>query len=256
MASVRVRDALAVVALVLLMLAVFLLLRHLRGKADTPSTPVPTVTGREPSPEKESPDAAGETTPRPEPGRGVGEPPGRTPSGPGAAGAPGVAPPSTGDAGAAWTKREPVEFTEADLADCGLGVTVDLGTYEAAVGQEFDVTVGLLAPALESCALVLKYDPRLVAVVPGTASPVGSQFRVGIECYADEAAGRLALIHAGMPGMKNVEAHKREDASATWRMRALKSGTTRLEVMAGSSFTNARGEIETFHTAGGEITIR
>lgn len=154
----------------------------------------------------------------------------------------------------AWTKREPATFGAADLAACGSGVRLDLGNYRVATGSEFDVLLSLHAPALESATVVLGYDPQALVVVPRSGRPLGSQFRGGIECYADEAAGRLVLIHAGTPGMKNVDAFA-QGAAAGWRMRAVRPGQTQLRVLEGSSFVNGRGDEEAAVVDGGVVDV-
>lgn len=155
-----------------------------------------------------------------------------------------------------WVHRAPVEFTEEDLAECGAGVDVGLGRYNTRKGEEFEVAVSLKGPALASCTIVVDYDTDMLEVVPRTAEPVGRQFRGGIECYADEAGGRLILIQEGVPGKKNLDRSSGDHMSAVWRMRALRSGRTRLQVADETSFTNGRGEEEGYRVVGGDIVIR
>lgn len=154
-----------------------------------------------------------------------------------------------------WTKRPPAEFTPEELSQCGRGVGVDLGRYGVKVGDEFDVSVALTGPALESCTLVVQFDPVLLALVPGSALPLSAQFRGGIECYGDPAHGKLVLVHAGTPGQKNVDASS-TGASVGWRMKALRPGDTRLVVLPESSFSNGRGDEETYESRGGDVSVR
>ena len=155
-----------------------------------------------------------------------------------------------------WAKRQPGAFTPEDLAQSGRGVRVELGKYEAAVGSEFEVEIRMVSPALESCTLVMQYDQGALAVVPGSAVPVGAQFRSGIECYAAEGSGKLVIIQAGTPGSKNLDASVGGTASVVCRMRALRAGVTHLLVLPESSFTNGRGEEETYEVSGGEVGVR
>ncbi|NLF15814.1 MAG: hypothetical protein GX595_00955 [Lentisphaerae bacterium] len=154
----------------------------------------------------------------------------------------------------AWSARPPADFRPEDLAACGQGVAVSLGDYEAAVGSEFEVTVRLTAPALESCTLVLGYDRQALAVVPESVRPVGSAFRSGIEAYGAPGSGKMVIIHAGTPGKKNVDAAVSGPA-LTWRLRALRPGTTRLTLLAESSFTSGRGLDEAVEVSGGTVAI-
>jgi hypothetical protein len=142
-----------------------------------------------------------------------------------------------------------------DLAQCGRGARVDLGTCEAAAGSEFAVVLRLTAPALESCSLVVQYDPEALAVVPESARPEGPAFRGGIEAYAAPGGGKLVILHTGMPGKKNVEAAVAGPV-VVWRMRALRAGVTHLVVLPESSFTSGRGLDEAYEVAGGEVNVR
>jgi hypothetical protein len=155
----------------------------------------------------------------------------------------------------AWRKRAPADFTEEDLAQCGRGVTLDLGSYEVVAGQEFTVTLGLSGPALESLTLMLRFGGEFLRLVPDSAVPVGSQFRSGIECYAGRDGGTLVLIHSGVPGKKNLDAGT-GSAAVQWRMRALRAGTTRFEVLPQTSFANAHGDTESYGVSGGDVTVR
>jgi hypothetical protein len=154
-----------------------------------------------------------------------------------------------------WRRRPPADFTGEDLAQCGRGVELALGDYEARVGKEFTVTVSISAPALESLTLAVQFDRESLALVPGSAAPVGPQFRGGIECYAGKAGGSLVVIHAGTPGKKNVDGGTGGTA-LTWRMRALRPGTAQLTVLPQSSFTSARGEDESYEVSGGSVNVR
>lgn len=156
----------------------------------------------------------------------------------------------------AWSKRQPADFTPEDLAQCGRGVRIDLGTYEVASGGEFAVQIGIASPALESCTLVVQYDKGALALVPGSVAPVGPQFRSGVEGYAVEASGKLVVIQTGTPGRKNLDGSVGANAAVAFRMRALRPGAVRLTVLPESSFSNARGDDEAYDVAGGEISIR
>ncbi len=158
-------------------------------------------------------------------------------------------------AGGAWSKRQPADFTPEDLAQCGRGVRVDLGTYEVASGGEFAVQIGIASPALESCTLAVQYDKEALAVVPGSVVPVGRQFRSGVEGYAVAASGKLVVIQTGTPGRKNLDGSVGAAAAVSFRMRALRPGVVRLQVLPESSFSNARGDDEAYDVAGGEISI-
>jgi hypothetical protein len=250
--SERQRDIVAVAAIAAVLLLVFwgvLVMR--RGRGGGPEQPTRPRAG------VEAPHGV-----TPAPGGGPGVPETAT-----SAGEPTVARPPKAQARApeaslavpagtpAWVKRQPADFTPEDLALCGRGVQVDLGQYEAAVGNEFEVMVRLVSPALESCTLVLRYDQEALVVVPESAKPDGQAFRSGIEAYATPGSGKLVIIHAGTPGKKNVDAVV-SGPVVTWRMRALRPGVTRLQVLPESGFTNGQGAEETYKVVGGDVSIR
>lgn len=255
----RTRDVLTVVAVVAFMLAAFwgvLLLRRpapggVPAAGGAPEAGPATPTARPPAvrppvaavPEARTQPAVGSMKPRPEPADARTER--QIPaSSSGTSPRPG-----------SWTKRPPAEFTPEELSQCGRGVGIDLGRYGVKVGDEFDVSVALTGPALESCTLIVQFDPVSLALVPGSALPLSAQFRGGIECYGDPAHGRLVLIHAGTPGQKNVDASS-TGASVGWRMKALRSGDTRIVVLPESSFSNGRGDEETYESRGGDVSVR
>jgi len=255
----RTRDVLTVVAIVAVMLAVFwgaLLLRRPAPGGEpaaggAPDTGPATDTARTPAvrpsvaavPEVPTQPAVGSVKPGPELADAGTERQVVTPAS-GASPGPG-----------SWTKRSPAEFTPEELSQCGRGVGVDLGRYTVKVGDEFDVRVALTGPALESCTLMVQFDPVALALVPGSALPLSAQFRGGIECYGDPAHGKLVLIHAGTPGQKNVDASS-TGASIGWRMKAVRPGDTRLVVLPESSFTNGRGDEEAYESRGGDVSVR
>gem|GEM_PF-1537615 len=256
--SERARDILVVVSLVVVLLAAFAGLLALRrgrpgaGPGAGPSV-VPAVPERPgPAPLDPGRTDAGPTPPVPS-GSGADSGKGEAaaaPTGPGAPAADGAS-----AVGTAWQKRAPAEFTAEDVAQCGRGVTLDLGSYEVRAGEEFEVKVRLTAPPLESLTLRLQFDSEVVSLVPDSTAPVGPQFRSGIECYAGRDGRSMALIHAGAPGKKNLDAGTGSPA-VTWRMRAVRPGTARLEVAPQSSFTNARGEDEQYSVSGGDVNVR
>jgi hypothetical protein len=148
-------------------------------------------------------------------------------------------------------------FTAADLAPENMFVRVDLGNYSIDKGGDMDVRLALTAPGLESLAIVLEYDPNLLAFVEGSAEPVGNTFRRGIEFHANPARGKLVLMHDGVPGAKNTQLVSGE-VVARFTMRALEAGTTQLLPAGnGYSFTNGRGvDIQDCRISGGRIEIR
>ncbi len=255
----RTRDVVTVVAIVAVMLAVFwgaLFLRRPAPGGEPPAGGAPEAgpapaTARTPAvrpsvaavPEVPTEPAVGSVKPSPEPADARTER--RIPaSASGASPGPG-----------SWTKRPPGEFTPEELSQCGRGVRVGLGVYEVKVGDEFDVSVALTGPALESCTLMVQFDPGALALVPGSAVPLSPQFRGGIECYGNSSRGTVVLIHAGTPGQKNVDASPK-GASVGWRMKGLRPGDTRLVVLPESSFTNGRGDEEAYESTGGEVSVR
>ncbi len=256
--SERLRDALTVVAVVAVLLLVLwgvLALRRGRAAGEPPTAP---GAGGAEAPRRVVPSSAAKEVPPSEVTAVVGESGVRRSSS-----RPVTKPtvkearaPATPAAPVAWAKRQPGAFTPEDLAQCGRGVRVELGKYEAAVGSEFEVEIRMVSPALESCTLVMQYDQGALAVVPGSAVPVGAQFRSGIECYAAEGSGKLVIIQAGTPGSKNLDASVGGTASVVCRMRALRAGVTHLLVLPESSFTNGRGEEETYEVSGGEVGVR
>ena len=95
----------------------------------------------------------------------------------------------------------------------------------------------------------------MMEFVPKSAKPVGKNFVNGIEFYADQAKGRMVLIHSGLPGAKNLKAVN-GDEIAVFRMVAKKAGETTLTFPPkGVGFTNARGEDEEYEILGGSIVI-
>ena len=247
--SQRFRDSVIVagiVAVLLLVLWVFLTVHRAR-RPEPPAVPAePSVTTLAPSADATAAVASV-----------------ASPSGPADAGGAAVA--SSGSLAApavavdgspegTWSARPPADFSPEDLAECGAGVQVSLGDYESTVGGEFEVTLRLTAPALESCTVVLGYDRQALAVVPESVRPVGSAFRSGIEAYGAPGSGKLVVIHAGTPGRKNVDAAVSGPALA-WRLRALCPGSTRLTLLAESSFTSGRGLDEAVEVSGGMVTI-
>lgn len=249
--SERLRDILSVVVIVAVLLALLIGLRAMRAKG----TGAPEA-GLRPGVAPATSASAGSERP---PATGA-EPPAPAPAGsPELSGLAAVpvdaaataAPEATGR----WVPQAPVEFTTKDLGQCGRGVRVDLGRYDVRAGDEFDVVLRFTAPALESCTLVIEYDPAKLAAVPGSAKPIGPHFRGGIECYADKGGGRLVLIHAGTPGKKNLDAVS-DVASVTWRMRALQVGATAMRVGQQTSFSNGHGDDEHYAATGGDVSIR
>lgn len=258
--SERARDMLVVVFLVVLLLALFAgLLALRRGRAGSGPVPGGGPTGSVPGlsePQRSAPSTPAAGPGSSSPAGAVAVAGGSARSGAAETGEAAATEAGTGSAPTGpWAKRAPADFTEADLAQCGQGVQIDLGQYEVPVGQEFEVSLALSAPALESLTLCLGFDAEALALVPSSAAPVGTAFRSGIEGYAGKDGRTLVLIHAGMPGRKNLDAAS-GGAAVVWRMRALRVGSTRLEVLPRSGFTNARGESETYTVAGGEVSVR
>lgn len=149
----------------------------------------------------------------------------------------------------------PWEFTQEDLKTVGRGVRLDMGDYRVAVGTEVEIALVLEAPPLESVTLVMLYDKDVLQFVDGSAKPVGPVFRRGLEFYCDPATSRLALIHSGVPGQKNLLAAANEKV-VTFRFKALKAGSTALRTAdKGVSFTNAAGTAEVVNLSGGRVVV-
>ncbi|NOY80552.1 MAG: hypothetical protein GXP31_06060 [Kiritimatiellaeota bacterium] len=125
-------------------------------------------------------------------------------------------------------EAESWEFSVEDLAAAvGRTVSVELGTYQVRVGDEFEVHVILDAPPLQAVVLAMKYDPTSVEPIPGSAVSVGPVFRKGVEFFIQPAQGRMALFCATFPGKKNVLAAAGLEV-ARFKLRARKKGTTQI----------------------------
>jgi hypothetical protein len=100
----------------------------------------------------------------------------------------------------------------------------------------------------------MRYEPGVLALVPQSVRPDGLAFRGGVEAYEVLSDGKLVVIHVGTPGKKNVDA-----AAApvlAWRMKACRQGSTHLELLPETSFTNGRGEDERYEVTGGDVSVR
>jgi hypothetical protein len=154
-----------------------------------------------------------------------------------------------------WQAQPEVEFGPADLKEVGRGVVLDLGRYQARVGQEFDVVVRFEGPPLMIMVLGLDFDPTVVEVVFESARPVGSAVRSGIEFYADNTKGKLVLLPSGTPGMKNVNGGN-GGPMAVFRMRGKAEGVAALTLTeGGAKFASGKGDEERAVLHGGDITV-
>ena len=152
-------------------------------------------------------------------------------------------------------REEGWEFTPDDIKLSNRKIFLSVGDYRVAQGQDVEFELLLDAPPLESATLVFTYDPTALEYVEDSAKGVGRAFRKGVECHTDPATGRLAIIHVGMPGKKNVLASMNEKV-ITFRMKALKPGPTALKpAVEGISFTNGQGRDEEFQVTGGAVRI-
>lgn len=157
-----------------------------------------------------------------------------------------------------WQPQPEAQFDAEDVKQAGRGASLDLGNYSVRAGEVFDVKLVLDGPPLESMTLILNYDTQYLEAVPDSGKPVGKVFRQGIEYYVDNKKGRLALIHAGMPGMKNMNAAARE-VIARFQMRAKAPGKVTLTPGMGDKgidFTNGKMQEERFSITGGGVEIR
>jgi hypothetical protein len=149
-----------------------------------------------------------------------------------------------------------IQFTADDAHGANDPIMVNISDYRVAKGDEFEVSVRLQAPALESMTLLMNYDPALLEYLPETARVVGKSFHLGIEFYADQQKGRMVLINSGLPGAKNIYPTGNE-VIAVFRMVAKEAGQTQITFPeSGVSFTNAVGrETTDYKINGGTITI-
>lgn len=156
-------------------------------------------------------------------------------------------------------QADPSEFTREDAKHAQDKVTVDLGSYEVSVGEEFDVSIELFSPALENLVLYMEFDPAKLSVVPQSGRRVGEAFQQEIEFYTrvQQGKGQAVIISATRPGSKNVNPTAGE-VVALFRMRAREAGESTLEFENKHiSFTNAVGtDIEEYEILGGTVTAK
>lgn len=247
------RTPIYVVLAAAAVVVMLVLLYWLRSAAPEPG-PEP-ANRREPTATRARPPRQSVTDDRPS---GVGAP------GPGAPGSTEPVEPTrdtpapTADEDLVAGKEDGWEFTAADLADSDRPVYLDLGNYQAGIGDEFDVQLFLEAPALTAMTLVLRYDTELLDVVPDSAEAVGRVFRgLPLEFYVNAAEGAVGLFLARGTGLKNMLASRNEQV-AVFRMRAKKEGTAVLRAHedGGIEFTNARGALASCEVSGGMVVIR
>ena len=148
---------------------------------------------------------------------------------------------------------------QADEVETVTGpIYLDFGSYKVRAGEEFDVSIRLSAPSLESVCLYMKYDPELVEGIPASAKKVGQTFRAGIEYYTRKRTdfGEAVIINESRPGSRNLNPSHGEVA-VTFRMRALKAGVAQLEFPKElMSFSTAMGDDrDDYEIRGGRIEV-
>jgi len=164
------------------------------------------------------------------------------------------------DDGSAAADAASWEFSAEELADTERPVYLDLGDYQVAVGQEFEVALFLEAPALSSLDLVMVYDKELLEAVEGSEQTHGRVLREGMLFRINDKTGHVGIFskdHGGLPGKKNLFT-ARNERIASFRMRAEAEGATTLSFVEdrGISFKNGLGVERPHEVFGGRIVIR